>query len=85
MVYNNKKDGVYAKQITHLYVPNPKRFEQVRKGYLIKAYVKGFKTPQGITKKEYLVSADGTPLSYANINKNKTSAIAGKGYFRRVK
>ena len=85
LVYNNKKDGVYAKQITHLYVPDPKRFEQVRKGYLIKAYVKGFVTPQGIKSHTYYSSADGNKLTIVDIDKNETSSIKGRGYVRLIK
>ena len=86
LVYNNKKDGVYAKQITHIYVPDPKRFEKIRKGYIIKARVKGFYNLQGIKDTKIKYDVNGNKLTnsifYSN---NIISDIPGKGYVRKIK
>lgn len=75
-VGNNKKDGMYLRGVTHLYIPDKKRFNQVNQGILIKAHVKSFATPQGVSIKIIKTDAKGNPFSLDEINK---STVYSKG------
>lgn len=61
---------MYLRGMTHLYVPDDKRFKQVRNGLLIKAQVKTFETPQGVKTNIIKTDAKGNPFSLDEINKN---------------
>lgn len=80
---NNKVIKCY--QLTHLYKPDKKRFEQLRKGLIKKVYIKGFDTPFGLKKKNIQVDINGNKLAKKEILNNSTSKIYGRNLMLKKK
>lgn len=83
-VGNNKKDGMYLRGVTHLYIPDKKRFNQVNQGILVKARVKSFATPQGVKTNIITSDSNGNKFNEFDIKKN-TVESKGNSIWRKIK
>ena len=72
LVYTRKNKVLYLKETTHLYLPDSKRMNQVKNGYLRKAYITSFDTPTVVYKKKINKSFSKETLTISNVKNNST-------------
>jgi len=71
LVYKDKKSGENrAVELTHLYVPDRKRFSQVKNGFLKKMRFRHRETPSGVNNSYYCRDVNGKALDFRNKNVN---------------
>lgn len=72
-VYTRKNKVLYCKKITHLFLPDVKRFKQLKSGLLEEKKITSFKTPQGVYKRHIYNDVNGSRLTISNVMKNAVS------------
>ena len=70
LVYTRRNKFLYCKQVTHMYLPDSKRFYQKNIGLLEERKITSFDTPQGVYKRHIKNGAYNVKLSLKNIKRN---------------
>lgn len=68
--------NVFLRGLTHLYVPDKKRMNQLRSGLLEKVFIDGFDTPSGVSvKKVETTDINGNPMSLSDVASHSVKGI----------
>ena len=70
LVYTRKNKILYLKGVTHLYLPDKKRFAQRNAGILDERKISSFETPQGVYKTKIYKNSIGKRLCINDIKMN---------------
>lgn len=82
LFYDNKKKKNCLIPLTHLYKKDPKRFSQIKKGYLKKMSFRHFDTPSGVKNYSIIKDLHGKSIvdNSSIIRKRKNVYVSPKQY-----